>query len=127
MAEIIGYKGEKLDLLIRQGATFGPIVLTITNPDNTPVDLADMTFRGQVRKTFNSQTVGATLTCQVTNAPGGQVTISIAATQTAMLEAGIDEDAPESSHVWDLEALEDGGRVVPYLYGDVKVFREVTR
>lgn len=127
MAEIIGYKGERLDLLIRQGATFGPVVMTITNPDGSPVNLLDSVFRGQIRKFFNSPTIEATIVASVTNGLLGQVTFSIPAEQTEVLVAGSDEEQPESQYVWDLEALEQGGRVVPYLYGNVKVFREVTK
>lgn len=127
MAEIVGNKGEQLDLLIRQGGTFGPFKLFVKNPDNTPVDLSESSFRAQIRKTFNSQVVAATFTCIVTNPTQGEVSIELSATQSAMLTAGEDEEFPDSKYLWDLEAEESGGRVIPYLYGNVKVFREITK
>ena len=35
----LGYIGEKFDLLIKQGSTLGPFSITLSNPDNTPVNL----------------------------------------------------------------------------------------
>lgn len=46
----LGYIGEKLDLLVRQGATLGPFAVTLTNPDNTPVNLTGATLRAHLRK-----------------------------------------------------------------------------
>ncbi len=51
----LGYIGERLDLLIRQGATFGPFDVTLANPDKTPVDLTGATVRAllvQLRRLF---------------------------------------------------------------------------
>lgn len=127
MAEIIGNKGEQLDLLIRQGATFGPFKLFVKNPDGTPVDLSESTFRAQIRKNFDSENIAATFTCTNTNPAQGEVTIELSATQSEMLEAGETEEVSASKYLWDLEAEESGGRVLPYLYGNVKVFREITK
>ena len=41
----LGYIGERLDLLIRQGATFGPFDVTLANPDKTPVNLTGATVQ----------------------------------------------------------------------------------
>jgi hypothetical protein len=46
----IGTKGSELDLLIRQGATFGPNSCTLTNPDNSPVNLTGATIKMQLKK-----------------------------------------------------------------------------
>lgn len=41
----LGYIGEKLDLLVKQGSTLGPFKVTLANPDQTPVDLTGATRR----------------------------------------------------------------------------------
>lgn len=46
----VGFRGERLDLIARQGATLGPFVVTLTNPDNSPVNITGCTIRGLVRK-----------------------------------------------------------------------------
>jgi hypothetical protein len=127
MAELISNKGEELDLLVRQGATFGPFKLIVKNPDGSPVNLAESMFRAQIRKSFDSAQVAATFTCVNSDPLNGEVTITLDAAQSAMLEAGVDEDDEASKYLWDLEAEEAGGRVLPYLYGKVRVFREITK
>jgi hypothetical protein len=127
MADVIGYKGEQLDLLIRQGATFGPVKLIFTNPNGTRVNLTETTFRAQVRKLPSSEDIGAEFVCLVTDSSQGELSIEIPAIETEKLSAGITETEIESLYFWDLEGVESGGRVVPYLYGDVKVFREITK
>lgn len=126
MAEI-GYKGEKLDLLIRQGGSFGPHIVTWTNPDGSPVDLSDMFFRAQIRKGHNNLIVAATFTTKIVDALAGKFSFEIDAIQTANLPAGENEDHPESQYKWDIESVNEVGYVTPLIYGDVRVFREITK
>lgn len=124
----IGFKGEKLDLLIRQGATFGPFVVTTLNPDGiTPVNLTGCTMRGQIRKLAKSAVAAATLNCVITDAPGGVYQFELSDAVTASLKAGESEIDDASKYVWDLEMVDSLGRVIPVYYGDVTVFREVTK
>lgn len=127
MPQIIGTKGEELDLLVRQGGTFGPFRVTLKNPDGTPVLLTDATFRGQVRKSFDSLTVDANFSFVVTDALQGKVQFEIDAVQTAAIMAGIDETVEESQYVYDIEYLNEENRVLPLFFGRVLVFREITK
>jgi hypothetical protein len=125
----IGTKGANLDLLIRQGATLGPVPCRLTNPDTSPMILTGSTFRGQIRKTPSSaSSTGATAVCVITNATNGEFTFEfpVAAT-TALIADDVSEEAPASIYVWDLEIEDSVGRVTPIFYGTVKVFREVTK
>jgi len=126
MAVTIGFKGAELNLLVRQGATFGPMACTLTNPDTSPVSLAGATIRGQVRRLPNSATVAAPFTCTITNSAAGQFSYSITATDTASLSAGLTETDADSQYYWDME-MEIAGVVTPLMYGAVSVFREVTK
>lgn len=126
MAEI-GIKGEQLDLLIRQGATFGPFSMVIADGGGNPTDITNMQFRGQIRKTFDDIDVDAQFSFELIDAVNGQLEFSINAGQTELLGAGIDENAPESQYVYDIESEDQDGIVYPIVYGNVRVFREVTR
>lgn len=125
--QLIGYKGECLNILIRQGATFGPHEVTLLNPDNSPVILTDIFFRGQIRRTFDDPIVSATVSFVKTDELNGVFTFSIDATQTANLAAGNTENDALSKYVWDVEYVNETNIVTPLFYGDVQVFREVTR
>lgn len=125
----IGTKGAELNLLIRQGATFGPVASRLTNPGGSAMSLTGATIRGQIRKTASSAgSTGATATCTVTNAANGEFTFTFPASVTAALIADdTSEEAPASIYVWDMELEDSTGRVIPLVYGRVNVFREVTK
>ncbi len=123
----LGYIGDKVDLLVRQGATFGPMRVELTNPDATPVNLTGCTVRGQLRKKALSADVVAQFEVAVIDPQGGVFTFGFTDEVTAGIPAGESVKALESAYVWDMEVLDSTGRVNPLYYGDVKVFREVTR
>ncbi len=127
MAETIGYKGEELDLLIRQGATFGPFRVTMRNPDTTPVMLDDINFRGQIRKSPNDTTPVASFVFTKPNPGAGIFEFELLASVSAAIPAGATEDDPESQYIYDIEYFDEANRVVPLFYGKAKVFREVTK
>lgn len=127
VAPTIGYKGEELNLLIRQGATFGPVTGTLTGAGATPVDLTGCVIRGQVRRTAASTGVAAPLLVTLTSPASGVFTYEILAADTALLTAGDDENAADSQYVWDMEMVDTSGRIIPLTWGKVSVFREVTK
>lgn len=125
-APILGSIGEELDLLIRQGATFGPYTLTMRNPDTTPVDLTGMLFRGKIRKDSKS-TVSYPITFTVLDAVNGVVQMSISDEDTTSIPAGPNLSHADSKYVWDAEMEDSLGSVLPLYYGKVSVFREITK
>ena len=125
--QTLGNIGTRLDLLIRQGATFGPFVCTMTNPDGTPVNLTGATIRGQIRKAPADTVVVASLVVTITDAAAGKYTFSLSDATTAAIAAGADVTKPASVYVWDLELQDAAGSVIPLYWGDVRVHREVTR
>ena len=125
----IGTKGSELDLLIKQGCTFGPTVSTLKNPDDSPIDLTGSELRAQIRKTPNSSILkGIIIDFDITDAEAGEFTWGFSAEDTAGLSADSEsETAVSSTFVWDMELQDSSGRVLPLLYGKAYVFREVTK
>lgn len=125
----IGNFGAEESLDIRQGATFGPINATLTNPDTSPIDITGWMFRGQVRRSPTSTlTPGASFMFSITNASQGMFSFSISDEQTTLLQAdALGANAPASQYVYDIEAELPDGRVLALMYGAARVFREVTK
>lgn len=126
---VIGTKGQELDLLLRQGASFGPVACRLTNPGGSAMNLTGATIRAQIRKTASDAlSTGAAAVCTITNAINGEFTyeFTVAAT-TALIADSISEEAPASIYTWDMEIEDSTGRVTPLVYGKVNVFREVTK
>lgn len=129
-APILGTKGAQLDLLIRQGATFGAITTTVKNSiTKQPIELTGYTIRGQIRKTAASTLQeGAAASYEILSAEQGIFAFWFTAEATAALQAdSVSEEAPASQYVWDMEMESSDGAVQALMYGDVKVFREVTK
>ena len=121
----LGSIGEKVDLLIKQGATFGQHILELTDPlTNQPLNLLGASLRGTMRKEFGGPVV-ATFATPILDAAGGKAGLSLDAITTAALTCGPTIKDPASQYVWDLEMTDTLARVIPIMYGDVKVFRDV--
>lgn len=131
-APSIGDTGARLDLVIRQGATFGPHCLQLFNPDNAPlnpgqpVDLTGCTLRAQLRRTALGQLL-ATFECTIVDAVQGRVDLQLDAATTAAITCGESPRDPLSRAVWDLELHDSLSRVIPLAWGTVSLFREATR
>ena len=123
----IGNRGERLDLEMRQGSSLGPIPIEFENPDGSPVDLSEMTFRAQMRKTYDSPLPALTFVCEKDLAQTNKVNLFASAEQSAALTVGSLDSPDQSVFVWDMEAEESGSRVLPIFYGYVRVYREITR
>jgi len=108
----------KYDIEIEQGATYG-LVVTVENPDGTPVDLTGMTARMQVRDVSEQVLVELTTENGRISLGGasGKITLSIDAATTADLDRG---------GVYDLE-LVNGAEVTRVIMGKASLSKEVTR
>lgn len=127
----IGDVGGRLDLDIRQGATFGPYTVEETGelPDGTidVIDLTGCTLVGQIRKNPNSVTVVATFTCTIIDALNGWWTFELSDEVTAGIIAGTSPNMPDSRYTYDIELHDAMGNVYPRLFGGVFVTAENTK
>lgn len=123
----LGNIGERFDLLVRQGGTFGPHSFTLTNPDGSPLNLTGATLRGQIRRKALDPVVAADIVVTMVDPLLGKFDISLSSATTAGIVCGPTIKDPLSAYEWDFEMVDSLGRVIPLYYGEVKVFREVTR
>lgn len=122
----------KYRLELWQGSTFS---LTITVKDSTSnvQDITGYDARMQIRTGYDA--ASATETLSVSNGEitidgaNGNVYLELAATRTANIPVDLNSTAipPKSIYVYDLELIDNGGRVSKLLYGTAEVYAEVTR
>lgn len=122
----LGYLGEKLDLTVKQGSTFGPFTFILKNPDQTAVDISQIEIRGKVKKSKNS-TEFVAFNIIKTDSVNGTFELSLSSEQTGNLDCGSSLADVNSKYIYDVELDSGLGQVTPFIYGDLKVFREVTR
>ena len=121
MAIMTGNIGVELHLRIKQGADFA-IDIDFQNPDETPFDLTPYLPVARIRKKPGDP---ATAFICSTSTPG-RLRIALAHATTLALQAGRFLDDELSSYVWDCEFVAiSGGWVIPALYGNVVVWRDI--
>ena len=105
------------NIFIDQGADFTTTV-TVTDSNGDAVRLAGYSAAAQIRKSYSSSTSTA-FTTSISNASGGEITITLTDTQTASLEAG--------RYLYDVLITASGGDKTRVVEGQVTVNPSVTR
>ena len=105
------------NFILEQGATFNRI-LTLKE-DGGVMNLTGYSVASLMRSTHDSSTVVGTFTCTVSNATGGQITMTMTNSTTGAIEEGI--------YVYDIEIASGVGVVTRIMEGTVTVNPEVTR
>lgn len=102
--------------------------IVYSDVDEVPIDLTNSIIRGQIRKHALDTVITANLTISYIDRVNGMFDFGLEdATVTAAILTGEDIKDAQSNYVWDMELEDSTGRVIPLFYGNVKVFREVTR
>jgi hypothetical protein len=110
----------KRDITIVRGDDYTHVVTLNTRTAGvlTPVNITGRTYTAQIRKNKTQDSVDATLTCSVTDAVNGEITITLANTTTTNLRPG--------TYYWDLQQNASGVRNT-ILRGKAEVVSDVTR
>ena len=118
----------KLDLSIEQGATFKR-KLIFKDSTNSPIDLTGNVFSGQIRTSPSSTTIIASFVCTITDAPNGEVEITLTDTITSGIpvKPSTSPEKQTTSYAYDIERTIPGGTKQRVLEGIANVSPEVTR
>lgn len=110
-----------LDLTIYRGITFGR-TLTCTDSAGAAVDLTGYSVQADVRRHPKSADVEFDLNAEISDEPGGIITLSLSDEETDALE----ENLPTLR--WDLVLTNNSGeRFGPFLLGSVRVLTLVSQ
>ena len=123
----IGFKGEQLDLDIKQGAVFGPHIVTLTNPDLTALNLTGCTISGQIRQPANrGGALIANIVIEIVDALAGKFKFSIPASVTATMPTTNGANTAFGRFPWDMFLTDASNRPLPLFYGIANVYDRVT-
>ena len=123
---VIGTIGDKVDLLIRQGATFGPYWVEMQDENGAPIDLTGCVVSASMRKNIDDAIPTAEFTIGY-DYLAGKFSYSLSKIVTAGITPGSTLKDPLGKYFWDCEITWADNTSSPLLYGDVTVFREITR
>lgn len=121
--------GVYVPLSIKQGGTFRKYFrLRSVDADGvrTNIDITGDTFEAQIRKTPDSATE-IEFDCVLSDAEEGLFYIELTDAQTEAITAGDSIDNAKSRYHWDCEWHKANDDVIPLMWGDVKVLREITK
>ena len=108
----------KYNILIQQGATFYKQIV-LRGTDSIPVDLTGATIMSQVRETYDSPGIIATMVTDIPTPTNGTFTLTIADTVTDLLDF--------TTAVYDVEVHYPDGFVDRVLEGKVVFSKGTTR
>lgn len=108
-----------VELYLDQGTTFNTVINLTDDLTNANINVAGYIVRSQMRRSYYSQNASANITCTITNAAAGEITLSMNAATTSTLKSG--------RYLFDLETVDPNGFVSRPLEGIINVSPEVTR
>lgn len=108
-----------VELYMDQGSTFRNVINLTDDLTNESMNVSGYTVRSQMRRSYYSANASATIVCSVTDAANGEITMSLAASNTSNIKAG--------RYLFDLETVDRGGVVSRVLEGIITVTPEITR
>lgn len=76
------------ELLLDQGATFSNIITLTDDVTNANMNLSAYTVSSRLKKSYYTSTISANITCTITDAGNGQITMGLTAANTANLSPG---------------------------------------
>jgi hypothetical protein len=108
-----------VELYIDQGTTFSNIININDDTTNTPVNIQGYIVSSQIRRSYYSANATANITCTITNALDGEITMSMTAANTSNIKAG--------RYLFDVETIDTIGNVSRILEGIITVTPQITR
>jgi hypothetical protein len=108
-----------VELYMDQGATFNNIINVTDDLTNDYMDITGYTIRSQMRRSYYSTNAAANLVCTITDASNGEITMTLAASNTSNIKAG--------RYLFDLETENRSNVIVRLVEGIITVNPGVTR
>lgn len=108
-----------VELYIDQGTNFNNVINITDDVTNAAVNISGYTAISQMRRSYYSANISANITCTITDAANGELTMSMTAANTANIKAG--------RYVFDLKVIDTSNITSRILEGIVNITPQVTK
>ena len=108
-----------VELFMDQGATFNNIINLTDDLTNDSLNISGYLVQSQMRRSYYSANASASISCTITNAANGEITLSLSASETANIKAG--------RYLFDIQTTDRSNNVVRVLEGIMTVTPRITR
>lgn len=110
--------GERTDIVVRQGVTAGPFLLSVKDGDGVAVDLSGVTFEGGIFDTAGTTKL-LDWDYDLSDLVSGNLTFSLSDTTTE--DMLISKLTFPPKHTWIINMIWTDGTTIPAYYGDLRV------
>jgi hypothetical protein len=108
-----------VELFVDQGADFNNVINLTDDVTNLNVNVQGYTVISQMKRSYYSANASANITCSITNALNGEITMTMNANTTANIKAG--------RYLFDMRVTDRGGVVSRVLEGIITVTPRISR
>ena len=108
-----------VELFVDQGANFNNVINLTDDVTNLNVNVQGYTVMSQMRRSYYSANASANITCSITNALNGEITMTMNANTTANIKAG--------RYLFDMRVTDRDGVVNRILEGIITVTPRISR
>lgn len=108
-----------VELYIDQGANFNNVINLTDDVTNLNVNVQGYTVISQMKRSYYSANASANITCSITNALNGEITMSMNANTTANIKAG--------RYLFDMTITDHDSIVSRILEGIITVTPRISR
>jgi hypothetical protein len=108
-----------VELFVDQGANFNNVINLTDDVTNLNVNVQGYTVISQMKRSYYSANASANITCSITNALNGEITMTMNANTTANIKAG--------RYLFDMRVTDRGGVVSRVLEGIITVTPRISR
>ena len=108
-----------VELFIDQGTTFTNVINLTDDLSNAAINAANYTVTSQIKRSYYSVNAAANITCTISNASNGEITLSMTAGQTANIKPG--------RYLFDVKTVDQANTVSRVLEGIINILPQVTK
>lgn len=108
-----------VELYMDQGSDFNNVINLSDDVNNQYINIAGYTVRSQMRRSYYSANATANITCTITSAANGEITMYMSAANTANIKAG--------RYLFDMETVSPAGVTNRVLEGIINITPQITR
>ena len=108
-----------VELYMDQGTSFRNIINLMDDTINSNINIDGYIISSQMRRSYYSANASANLVCTITDAPNGEITMTLSANNTANLKAG--------RYLFDVNTIDNSNNVSRVLEGIITVNPRIAR
>jgi hypothetical protein len=108
-----------VELYMDQGATFSNIINIADDITNANINVSGYSVFSQMRRSYYSANASANLTCKITNASIGEITISMEANVTSNIKPG--------RYLFDVRVIATPNNTMRLIEGIITVTPSITK